>query len=459
MRIAPRPVLAFAALAGLALTSVAQQPRTLTVPQEGENIIREGSGPRREALNKMELKAFPSDAWSKLTDWKNGDAPTASSLQGKVVLICTWKDWHPLSKSALKTARRLAEQKGAEGLVVIGVHDQEDWDQAEKPAAPANATFLLAHDSKGEFRKAIQSDADPDFYLIDRAGQMRYADIDTQSVEPAVVALLAEKADDAAGTEGRLQSEAKKRAEEAARTAALQQQIRFDNIPELPWTRPDKELYDKAKWPRLPRDDNLGINEEPQPKPISLPDTDWYPKKPETNGRVVLFYFFHPYMLRSFSDTIHEVDLWARQLGRDVVIVGVITNFETFDGYQIPDKEKTPQYLREQMESYGKTRNMDHYFVCDPNRSLIDAIIGQNNGGVVMLPFFAISSSDNLVRWWSHPRSPSFEGSLERIVRNDPGVKVRREAEEAWIKSHAPAVPAAPADGPAPATPAPAGGT
>jgi len=447
MRTIARPMV-LAAIAGLsfAMTAAAQSSRPLKIEQDGKDVIREGSGTRRDALDKMELKAFPSDAWSKLTDWTNGEAPSSSSLQGKVVLICTYKDWHPVSKNALRAARRLAEQKGSEGLVVIGVHDPEDWENAEKLSAPANSTFLLAHDAKGEFRKALESDADPDFYVIDRAGQMRFADIATESVEVAVTTCLAEKADDAATTQARLKAEAEQRAREAARTAAIQDQVKFSNIPELPWTRPDKEEYDKAAWPPLPRDENLDINSEPQPKPISLPDTDWYPRKPETNGRVVFFYFFHPYMLRGMAEGMHQTDLWQRQLGRDVVVVGVLTNFDNLNGYQIPDKEKTPEYLREQMEKYGKSRNFDHYFVCDPNRSLLDAIVGANMYEIP-LPFYAIASSDNLVRWWLHPRAPRPLASLERMIKVDPGVKVRRENEDAWIKAHTPAATPAPAEG------------
>lgn len=447
MRTIARPVV-LAALAGLslAMTAAAQQSRPLKVEQDGQNIIREGSGPRREALNKMELKAFPSELWSKLSDWTNGEAPSASSFEGKVVLICTYKDWHPVSKNALRAARRLAEQRGAEGLVVIGVHDPEDWDDAEKLTAPANATFLLAHDTKGEFRKALDSDADPDFYVIDRAGQMRYADIATESVDAAVAACLAEKADDAATTQARLKAEAETRAREAARTAAIQAQAQFINIPELPWTRPDKEEYDKAAWPRLPRDEGMDINSEPQPKPISLPDTDWFPRKPETNGRVIYFYFFHPYMLRGMAEQMHSIDLAQRQLGRDVVVVGVITNFDSLNGYRIPDKEKTPEYLREQMEKYGKSRNFDHFFVADPNRAIIDAIVGQDMTEIP-LPFYAIASSDNLVRWWSHPRAPGARASLERILKADPGVKARRDAEDAWIKANIPAAAPEPTPG------------
>ncbi len=458
MRTLARPMVGLAALAGmsLSLTTVAQQSRPLKLEQEGKDVIREGSGTRRDALNKMELKAFPSDAFSKLSNWTNGEAPTATTFQGKVVLICTYKDWHPTSKNALKAARRLAELKGAEGLVVIGVHDPEDWEMAEKLTSPANATFLLAHDSKGEFRKALESDADPDFYVIDRAGQMRYADIATESVDTAIATCLAEKADDAASTQARLQEDAEKAAREGARSTAIQAQIRFDNIPELPWTRPDKEEYDKASWPRLPRDENMDINSEPQPKPISLPDTDWFPRKPETNGRVIFFYFFHPYMLRGMAEQMHAIDLAQRQLGRDVVVVGVITNFDNFAGYQIPDKEKTPEYLREQMEKYGKSRNFDHYFVCDPNRAIIDAVVGMDMYEIP-LPFFAIASSDNLVRWWSHPRAPSSRAALERILKVDPGVKVRREAEDAWIKANTPSATPAPADAPAEGTPAPSG--
>src|SRR3954470_18617576 len=61
------------------------------------DIIREGEGARRRELDKMELKPFPAEAWSKLSDWTNGPALTPGVTSGKVVLIVTWADWYPAS--------------------------------------------------------------------------------------------------------------------------------------------------------------------------------------------------------------------------------------------------------------------------------------------------------------------------------------------------------------------------
>jgi hypothetical protein len=134
-------------------------------------VVREGSGDRRAALNAKELSAFDATAWSKVTKWAGDKAPAAADTDGKVVLICTCKHYHPVSKRAMESALRLAERHADKGLVVIAVHDGQDWDGAQKAAtasanAPKNTAFFVGFDEKGEFRKAIGSDGDPDFYFI-----------------------------------------------------------------------------------------------------------------------------------------------------------------------------------------------------------------------------------------------------------------------------------------------------
>src|SRR5437899_5198040 len=103
---------------GLALASTAfAQPM----------IVREGEGQHRRDCDKMELKPFPADAWSKLSEWTNGPALTPGAASGKVVLIVTWADWYQPSVRALGLAKRLSEKYAKDGLIVVAAHDAQGW--------------------------------------------------------------------------------------------------------------------------------------------------------------------------------------------------------------------------------------------------------------------------------------------------------------------------------------------
>jgi hypothetical protein len=399
--------------------------------------IREGDGPRRADLNRMELKPFPAEAWGKLSDWKNTSALTSAEIGGKVVLILTWADYVPTSQKALDLAKRLAEAKAKDGLVVVCAHAPKGWDEANKPKAGNGAGLYLAHDAKGEFRSALKSDADPDFYVIDKAGQLRFADITTESVQGAVEALLAESAGDAGKVNERLAAERAEAEAELRRAASINQQLDYTNIPELPFEKPSPEAYQRAKWPKVPKDPNAqqygGENKKPEPKPISLPsDTDFFPKKPEMNGRVTLVYVWHPKYIRSFEREMPRADLLQRQYGRDLVVVGALVVPNT-NAQQLAEEDKDPEKLRVRMQEFAKARQTKHAFVLDAGNTLLNTVLGNQNEFPV--PFYILIGTDGLAHWWTTPEAMDPMGPLLTMLENDPGVLARRKAEEEYVKA------------------------
>lgn len=399
--------------------------------------IREGDGPRRAELNKMELKAFPTEAWSKLSDWKNTSGVTTAETGGKVVLILTWSDYVPTSQKGFDLAKRLAESKAKEGLVVVCAHGTKGWDEANKPKSGEGVKLFLAHDAKGEFRSAIKSDADPDFYVIDRAGQMRFADITTETVQGAVEAVLAESSGDAGKVNERIAAD--RAAADAAlrKSESINQQLDYTNIPELAFTKPTAEEYQKAKWPKVPRDPNAAQygneNKKPEPKSISLPgDSDFFPKKPETNGRLTLVYLWHPKYIKSFEREMPKADLLQRQYGRDLVVVGALV-VPNNNNQQLAEEDRDPEKLRKRMQEYAKARQTKHAFVLDAGNSLFNSVAGNQNEFPV--PFYILIGTDGLAHWWSTTEAMDPTGPLLTMLENDPGVLARRKAEEEYVKA------------------------
>lgn len=411
--------------------------------QAADSIVREGEGPRRAALTKLELKPFDFGAFAGLSDWKNGGAISQGVADGKPVLIVTWTDYVPASKRALTLARRLAEKHGANGLIVVAAHAPAEWASAAKPEAPKDSVFLLAHDKDGAFRKSIQSDADPDFYVIDRAGQLRFADVDTASVEAACEAVVKESKADAGGINATLKAAADARTAEQRRTDAARAAVDLTNLPEVPFEEPDAEAYKAAHWPYPPRDPNAAQNRQPgdpEPDPFadlpkfSPPESSWFPEKPTEKGRMTLLYFWHPDARLTFGKQMDAMQLLQKQHKRDLIVVGVLSPIVDSGGQRKLDMD--PEKLKSKMEEFRASREITHYFTADPDGSLFELskkFYSETNG--LPIPWGMLVGSDGTIHWWGHLDGPRGRAAFDKMLVTDPGVLARRKAEEAFIKS------------------------
>lgn len=390
------------------------------------DVVREGTGARRTALNAMELKPFPAEAWGKLSEWTSGTPIASADTSGQVVLICTWAGWYQPSTRALALATRLAKEKAKDGLVVVAAHNPEGWAEAEKPAVPEGAKMFIAHDAKGEFRKMLMVDQDPDFYVIDRAGQMRFADIDTGSVEAAVKSLLEESAEKAAGINASLAAAKTKQEEDFRRTGDIRQEVDIRSLPEVPFTDPTPEAYSSASWPRAPKRDGYDTSTGGN---ITLPEEGFFPAKPKTKGRVLIVYVFSPYVRFTFDEILPSMDQLQRQMGRDVAVVGSVVPIRP-DNQQSNQEDQDPTRVTKMAEQFVAARRLDHAIIADGGSSA-----GFSGSSVSSLPYVAIASSDGVVRWSGDPRTPAFRAAVDQVLRSDPGVKARRAAEEKYIKT------------------------
>ena len=87
-------------------------------------------------------------------------------------------------------ARRYEDQ----GLVLIAVHTVNAGDKMAKYVRDQELEFPVALDDDGKTVEAFKVDSYPDYYLIDRRGVLRVADLKNADVERAVQVLLAEEA-------------------------------------------------------------------------------------------------------------------------------------------------------------------------------------------------------------------------------------------------------------------------
>lgn len=442
-----RSLVVLVTLAGLCAVPTALGTQPAKKQPVNPAITREGSGPRRDALTARELEPYDATIWSKVTSWVEDKAPTPADLSGQVVLVCTWKYYHPASKRGMEGARKLAEQFAGKGLVVVAIHDSQNWDEAQKAAAlraTANkdVKFFVGYDQKGDFRKAVDSDGDPDFYIIDRAGQLRYADIATESVEPALTALVAETPEKAAAIKSDLAKEKEKRDREAARSSDARNAVDMTSIPSIPpgFTAPTAESFAAIRWPatifQTLEENSSSSSGEPKPAPvIQLPEGEgWIGGRPELQGRVWVVYFWSLDWYESYQ-VMQKMDQLQQARGRDVAVVGVLTRMKKTTDSSGEEKPEDPAKLLKKVQDFTRGKSLQHSTFVEPTGQLIDATRPEGNSDVLPVPYAIVCSSDGTVRFSGWAAHPSFESTLDNTLNLDPGVRARRAADVAYLKS------------------------
>ena len=134
------------------------------------------------------------------TQWLNGAPVTLQDLRGRVVMIDFWTFDCINCQHVIPALKGWHEKYGSQGLTIIGVHTPEfDFERQTANVADAIRRFGLP------YRVALDNDMQnwnnyrnhywPSYYLIDRAGYIRYNHIgegNEQQVESVIQQLLAE---------------------------------------------------------------------------------------------------------------------------------------------------------------------------------------------------------------------------------------------------------------------------
>ncbi len=174
------------------------KPKAIPVP-EGEAKVAaewlEGDAPKRERLK--DLPATPPSL-EKLTGWTDGKAINLADLKGKVVVLDFWSTWSAPSVSSLAAKKAMYEKYKALGVEFIGVCHKQGADQAAELIKKHGMSYPMAIDSTGEVFSAYRVNGVPDYYLIDRAGKLRIADVRNETLRGALKALAREPAPGAA---------------------------------------------------------------------------------------------------------------------------------------------------------------------------------------------------------------------------------------------------------------------
>lgn len=122
-----------------------------------------------------------------LAEWI-GERP--ESYDGQVLLIHYWGWWDERCRREVPRVNELLEVYREEGFQVLGVHTSDGWDKAPDYISSHGITYPVGHDEHRKVLAAFDVQSFPEFHLVDRSGNLRFCDLDSDDLELAVQHLL-----------------------------------------------------------------------------------------------------------------------------------------------------------------------------------------------------------------------------------------------------------------------------
>lgn len=94
--------------------------------------------------------------------------------QGKVILLDFWASWCGPCRQSFPWMNEMQAKYAGQGLAIIAINLDSESDVAREFLTEVPASFVLGFDPEGKSAEAMQVEAMPMSYLIDRHGQIRY---------------------------------------------------------------------------------------------------------------------------------------------------------------------------------------------------------------------------------------------------------------------------------------------
>jgi thiol-disulfide isomerase/thioredoxin len=355
------------------------------------NVGRETDNKQREQIAAMEGKPFDASALATLDAWVGGEVITPDAMpEGHVVAFAFVDVTNPAAMTALNTLARLSRTDAEKGLTVFAVHPEAGYEEIERLAGDNRIRVPVAKDVGDAFRAAMHADDTPDLFVIDRAGQLRFADIETRSLSVAVYALL------------------KETAEEAVANAASETAAPTRTAGSGPSAKPDADEkrrpatpadYAAASWPAFNTGSLNATDVQGKALPAPLGGETWLTPQQNLAGKVIV------------------LDFWATWCGPCHAIVPTLEQIQTANPDKLAilgvsgqgdDLSKVRSFLSNKQTVYG------HLF--DQNQRVYRAL------QVRAIPHVVVLSTDGVVRWQGNPHEPSFRAAVDQILRADPGL-------------------------------------
>lgn len=364
-------------------------------------IVREGDSAHRAKVTELEANPFPTGLLGGLSEWVGGEAVTESGVnEGQVVAFAVIDSQNAAAMTMLNTMTRLARTHGDKGLKVFAVHGEENWDALAALAEQNRVRIPVAKDTGGAFAGALLSDDVPDVYIIDRAGNLRYADFETRVLELAVTRLLRETVPQAAEN-ARLEAKSRNALmAESPTPAATPARTGGGNA-----TKATPEQYAAASWPAHNAGNLYGKNMQGQALPVPLGSETWLTDKQDLTGKALVLDFWATWCGPCIA-VMPQLDTMQRQNPQTLAVLGLAG--QARQGYP-EDANAVRNFMSKNRHSYGQ--------LIDPQQRVYKSL------EIRAIPHVVVLSTDGVVRWQGNPHEPAFRQAVAQVLRVDPGLQ------------------------------------
>lgn len=146
----------------------------------------------RVALDAMHGKPAPELA---VKDWINSKPRKLADLEGKIVVVDFWATWCGPCIASVPHMNELQKKYANQGVVFIAVCAVKGGEKMAETVKKHKMQYAVALDTggKGNTFGAYKADSYPDYFIIDRKGNLRWGDVSNADVEKAIKLLLQEK--------------------------------------------------------------------------------------------------------------------------------------------------------------------------------------------------------------------------------------------------------------------------